>query len=272
MAWAERVEVGSKCTSPPEGATGDGNSISCGDGNGQPDEDPGGKDSNFNKLVQRMDISSTITRSQRRALLQLIRKHEEVFSKYEDDIGDCPTITHWIKTLDDQPVRVPHRSVPPNQWSEVQDFINSALKNGIIRESKSPYASPIVLVRKPTGRLRLSVDYRLLNRKTVKDAYPLPRIQDALQSLRGAKYFCSIDLAHGFYQLRVAEEDKPKTAFRPGTGGLYEFERMPMGLCNAPGTFMRLMDIIFGDKNFQTLLNYLDDILVFGATFGEMLE
>ena len=125
-------------------------------------------------------------------------------------------------------------------------------------------------MRKPSGKLRVCIDYRLLNRKTVKDAYPLPRIQDALQALRGAKYFGSIDLAHGFFQLRVAE-DKPKTAFRPGTGGLYEFERMPMGLCNAPGTFMRLMDHIFGDQNFQTLLNYLDDILVFSTTFEEML-
>ena len=258
VAWAEKVEV---------------RPVGPGSTDAEVDQRSQGvpkETSSLNDLVERMDISPQINLKQRRDLIQLIGKHQEVFSRDEDDIGDCSTVTHHIRTTDDQPVRIPHRSVPPNQWGEVQDFMKSALDRGVIRESKSSYASPIVLVRKPSGKLRVCIDYRLLNRKTVKDAYPLPRIQDALQALRGAKYFGSIDLAHGFFQLRVAE-DKPKTAFRPGTGGLYEFERMPMGLCNAPGTFMRLMDHIFGDQNFQTLLNYLDDILVFSTTFEEML-
>ena len=146
------------------------------------------------------------------------------------------------------------------------------MDQGVIRESSSPYASPVVLVRKSDGKLRLCVDYRALNAKTHKDAYPLPRIDEALDTLSGAKYFCSLDLAHGFYQIPVEERDIEKTAFRVGTGGLYEFTRMPFGLCNAPATFMRLMDKAFGDKNFQSLIVYLDDILVFGKSFDETLQ
>lgn len=90
--------------------------------------------------------------------------------------------------------------------------------------------------------------------------------------MNGAKYFCSLDLAHGFHQIPVADEDIEKTAFRVGTGGLYEYVRMPFGLCNAHATFMRIMDKVLGDQNFQTLLIYLDDILIFATTFEQTLE
>ena len=153
----------------------------------------------------------------------------------------------------------------------MRDYIQKSLEQGIIRESSSPSASPIVLVKKKDGKLRLCVDYCLLIAKTHKDAYPLPRIDEALGVLKGAEYFCSLDLAHGFNQIPMRESDIEKTVFRTGTGGLYEYTRMPFRLCNAPGTFMRLMDKAFGDLNFQILLVYLDDILVFGSTFEETL-
>ena len=97
-------------------------------------------------------------------------------------------------------------------------------------ESSSPYGSPLVLFRKNDGNLRVCVDYRLLNAKTHKDAYPLPRIDKALDVLKGAKHFCSLDLAHGFSQIPMEESDIKKTAFKTGTGGLYEYTRMPFGL------------------------------------------
>lgn len=205
-------------------------------------------------------------------LKELLLEYEDVFSRGEDDIGFCDKVEHRIPTLDNVPVKIPHRRIPPNQWAEVRDYLKNALKNGIIRESCSPYAAPVVLIPKKNGKLRICVDYRGVNAKTRKDAYPLPRIEEALDALNGAKYFCSLDLAHGFYQLPVAEKDIEKTAFRVGTGGLYEYLRMPFGLTGSPGTFMRLMDKIFGDQNFQTILTYLDDILVFGRTFEETLE
>ena len=110
-------------------------------------------------------------------------------------------------------------------------------------ESSSPYASLIVLFRKNDGNLRVCVDYRLLNAKTHKDAYPLPRIDKALDVLKGAKHFCSLDLAHGFSQIPMEESDIKKTAFKTGTGGLYEYTRMPFGLWLAVGVLYRVFQI-----------------------------
>ena len=221
-------------------------------------------------ILSRMDVGD-LTECQQERLQQVIGRCQSTFSEDEDDLGFCDLVKHKIVTTDDKPIRVQHRRVPPHQWPEVRDYIRKSLDQGIIRESSSPYASPIVLVRKKDGKLRLCVDYRLLNAKTQKDAYPLPRIDEALDVLKGAKYFCSLDLAHGFNQIPMEESDIEKTAFRTGTGGLYEYTRTPFGLCNATGTFMRVMDKAFGDLNFQFLLVYLDDILVFGSTFEETL-
>ena len=222
-------------------------------------------------ILNRMDVGD-LTDPQRESLQRVVEGYQSTFSKNDDDLGFCDLVEHKIVTADERPIKIPHRRVPPHQWQEVRDYIQKSLEQGIIRESSSPYASPIVLVRKKDGKLRLCVDYRLLNAKTHKDAYPLPRIDEALDVLKGAEYFCSLDLAHGFNQIPMRESDIEKTAFRTGTGGLYEYTRMPFGLCNAPGTFMRLMDKAFGDLNFQILLVYLDDILVFGRTFEETLS
>nr|KAG5702247.1 hypothetical protein BaRGS_030602 [Batillaria attramentaria]KAG5708459.1 hypothetical protein BaRGS_026186 [Batillaria attramentaria] len=223
-------------------------------------------------VLSEVSVGDGISEDQRRRLFTVLNKYEHTFSRGEDDLGFCDLIHHRIVTTDDTAVKVPHRRIPPQYWSDVRDYLQNALKQGIIRESSSPYASQCVIARKKNGKIRFCVDYRGLNAKTHKDAYPLPRIEEALDVLKGATYFCSLDLAHGFNQIPVAEEDMEKTAFRVGTGGLYEYTRMAFGLCNAPATFMRVMDKIFGDQNFQTLLIYVDDLLVFGKTFEETLE
>ncbi|KXJ15652.1 Retrovirus-related Pol polyprotein from transposon 297 [Exaiptasia diaphana] len=222
------------------------------------------------ELESRMDIGD-VTETQKESLRRVIHKYLSTFSQDDDDIGYCDLVEHRIETTDERPFKIPHRRVPPHQWEEVREYIKKSLARGVIRESSSPYASPVVLVRKKDGKLRLCVDYRCLNAKTHKTAYPLPCIDEALDVLKGAKYFCSLDLSHGFNQLPVRECAVEKTAFRTGTGRLYEYTRMPFGLCNAPGTFMCLMDKALGDLNFHTLLVYLDDILVFGSTFEETL-
>ena len=153
----------------------------------------------------------------------------------------------------------------------MKSHINQLLEAKVIRESCSPYASPIVLVRKKNGSLRLCVDYRLLNTKTRKDAFSLPRIEESLDALCGARWFSTIDLASSYNQVPVAEEDKPKTAFCTPFG-LFEFNRMPFGLCNAPGTFQRLMQRMFGGQQGQSLLLYLDDIIVFSSSVSEHLQ
>lgn len=135
----------------------------------------------------------------------------------------------------------------------------------IIRKSTSEYASPLVLVWKKNGDLRLCTDFRWLNARTFRDAHPLPHQADALAAMGGNASFSTMDLTSGYYNVEVHEEDKRFTAFT-SPFGLYEYNRLPQGLCNSPATFMRMMMAIFGDQNFLSLLCYLDDILVFAPT------
>lgn len=161
--------------------------------------------------------------------------------------------------------------MPPSEYDVVKTHINQLLEAQVIREICSPYASPIVLVKKKDGGLRMCVDYRQLNSKTRKDAFPLPRIEETLDALTGARWFSTLDLASGYNQVPVTEGDKPKTAFCTPFG-LFEWNRMPFGLCNAPSTFQRLMERLFGDQRHQSLLLYLDDIVVFSSSVTQHLE
>ena len=142
----------------------------------------------------------------------------------------------------------------------------------VIRPSKSPYSSNVVIVRKKDGSIRFCVDFRKLNSKTIKDAYAVPRVEDSLHVLAGAKYFSKLDLRSGYWQVEIKEEDKKKTAFLVGSLGCFEFHRMPFGLCNAPATFQRLMERCMGDLNLTDCLIYLDDIVIFSSPFEEHLD
>ena len=141
----------------------------------------------------------------------------------------------------------------------------------VIKPSKSPWASPVVLVKKKDGTMRFCVDYRKLNAVTHKDTYPLPRIDDALHILSGSHWFNTIDLLSGYWQVGVAEKDKEKTAFTTQEG-LFEFNVMPFGLCNAPATFQCLMDLTLAGMLWTECLVYLDDIIIFGRTFEDHLR
>ncbi|CAB3982687.1 Retrovirus-related Pol poly from transposon [Paramuricea clavata] len=145
---------------------------------------------------------------QQEKLDALLNKHASVFSKSDDDIGYTETVKHKIRTEDDIPITQPCRRIPPNQYQEVKEHIQKLLDSSVIRESHSPYASPIVLVRKKNGSLRLCVDYRKLNLRTQKDSFPLPRIDESLDALNGAQWFTTLDLASGFNQVAVEEEDR----------------------------------------------------------------
>lgn len=201
----------------------------------------------------------------------LLIKYRSLFAKTDMDVGCTNLITHEIPLLEETPVRQPYRRIHPSQYEVVRAHIKQLLDSQIIRESSSPYSSPIVLVQKKDGGLRMCVDYRQLNAKTRKDAFPLPRIEESLDGLTGAKWFSTLDLASGYSQVEVAEKDRAKTAFCTPFG-LFEFNRMPFGLCNAPSTFQRLMERMFGDCWYQSVLLYLDDLIVFSSSVKQHLE
>ena len=160
---------------------------------------------------------------------------------------------------------------PLTSQTFINEEIQRMLDNKLIRESTSPWASPVVLAKKKNGKLRFCVDYRKLNAITKKDAYPLPRIDDMLESLAGAKYFSTLDLMSGYWQVEMDPRDREKTAFitRHRT---YEFNVMPFGLCNAPATFQRLMDQVYKGIAYKYVVVYLDDTNVFSQTFDDHLR
>lgn len=215
-------------------------------------------------LLSRLHIGGTP--EQQASLGVLLLKYADVFASCDEELGYTDRVKHEIHLTDEAPVAQPYRRIPPTQFEEVKEHISGLLRKGVIQESSSSYASPIVLVRKSDGSLRLCVDYRRLNSKTKRDAFPLPRIDESLDALGGAKVFSTIDLASGYHQVAVHENDRPKTAFITPFG-LYEYRRMPFGLCNAPATFQRLMQAVMSDLVFQIVLVYLDDLLVYSSTF-----
>ena len=213
-----------------------------------------------------------LTRVQQSQFIDLIYDHPEVFSLHDEDLGFCDQIKHTIPTTMDKPVYLVPHTIPPQLQGEVHKCLETWLQQGIIRPSQSPYASQVVIVQKKTGEIHLCIDYYKLNSITVRDAFPLPRINEALQAVHSSNWFSSFDLAQGYLQLAMEESDIKKTASRAGSMGLYEFTHMPFGLSNAGSSFCCLMEQCLGDQQFVTLLLYLDDICVFAPTIDEMLD
>ena len=205
-------------------------------------------------------------------LKSLLIEFSGVFSAGPGDIGRTNLVTHQINTGDARPIRQQARRLPLHKKLEAEKEITNMLERDIIEASCSPWASPIVLAKKTDGSTRFCLDYRKLNAVTIKDSYPLPRIDDTLDALVGSQWFSTLDLSSGYWQVEVSEDDKPKTAFTTGTGGLYQFKVMPFGLCNAPATFERLMEQVLSGLSWEILLIYLDDVIVYAKTWEEELE
>ena len=168
------------------------------------------------------------------------------------------------------PSKPPYR-LSPKEHDELQAQIDELLAQGHIRPSTSPYGAPVLFVPKKDGRWRMCMDYRALNKQTIRDQYPLPRIDDLLDRLGQAKHFSTLDLASGYHQIAVKASDIPKTAFRTQRGQ-FEFLVMPFGVTNAPATFQRLMNEIFKEELDDFVLVYLDDILIFSKTLKEHIH
>ncbi|XP_059819440.1 uncharacterized protein LOC132390922 [Hypanus sabinus] len=214
---------------------------------------------------------SPVSPEWKRRLVEKMLKMEAVFSRGEFDVGCSKSTRHTIRVTEDTPFRERSRRLAPADVEDVRQHLCKLKEAGIIAESRSPYASPIVVARKKNGRVRMCVDYRTLNRRTVPDQYTVPRVEDALACLSGAKWFSVLDLRSGYYQIPMSAADKEKTAFICPLG-FFQFERMPQGISGAPATFQRLMERTVGDMNLLEVLVYLDDLIVFGSTLEEHEE
>ena len=197
---------------------------------------------------------------------RMLLEHHNIFSLDKNEIGCTDTAEHVIELLDTEPFKERFRRIAPPLVEEVREHIQEMLDGGAIRPSQSPWCNAVVLVRKKDGGLRFCIDFRRLNRRTKKDAYPLPRMQETMESMVGARLFSTMDLKSGFWQVKMAKESQQYTAFTVGSMGVYEFLRMPYGLCNAPATFQRLMQNCLGELNLTYALIYLDDVIVFSST------
>lgn len=171
----------------------------------------------------------------------MLINYQDVFALNDEDMGFTDTIRHRIYTNDSRPIKQRMRRLPHQMAEEADKQVDDMLKRGVIEKSSSPWAAGVVLVKKKDGSFRFCVDYRALHDVTVKDAYPLPKIDETLDSLTGAKWFSTLDLYSGYWQVGMEADDKPKTAFITRKG-LFQFRVLPFGLCNAPATFERLME------------------------------
>lgn len=221
--------------------------------------------------LDNIDISSCqVSEACRSQLTQLLTEYQDIFSKHPLDCGEVKGYTHRIHLTDDRPFRLPYRRVPPAHYQKLRQVLTDMEERGIIRKSSSEYASPLVMLWKKDGGLRIcTFDFRWLNARTLKDAHPLPRQSDCLAALGGNCLFSTMDLTSGFFNIPMHEDEY--TAFTTPLG-LHEYNRKPQGLCNSPASFMRMMTGIFGDMNFTKLLCYVDDLLVFAPSEEEALS
>jgi hypothetical protein len=156
----------------------------------------------------------------------------------------------------------------PKERAAIEATIQQLLALGLIEESTNPFSAPVLLVEKKDGSLRMVVDYPRLNIATIRNSAPLPQIDDTLDALAGAKYFTSLDLHSGYHQLRIADQDVPKTSFKTHMGQ-FQFKVLPFGLCNAPATFQATMNKIFAPYLHKFVVVYLDDIMIYSRSEEE---
>ena len=217
------------------------------------------------------NAQENLTSDQSEQVKTLLMKHKDVFAKNKTDLGRTDIVKHKINTGTAAPVKQHPRRLPLSKKELVREEISKMLKQGIIEPSQSPWSSPVVLVQKKDGSTRFCVDYRKLNNLTLKDSYPLPRIDESLDALRGSKWFSTLDLQSGYFQVEMDPADAEKTAFTT-ICGLFQFKVMSFGLCNAPATFERMMEIILSGLHWETCLLYIDDVIIFADSFEQHME
>ena len=202
----------------------------------------------------------------------VLDEYKDVFSPMPEGLPPARGVGHTIPL---EPGTIPPFKamfrLSPKEKLEVEKQVSELLAKGWIEPSISPYGAPILFVQKKDGTLRMCIDYRALNKQTVKNRYPLPRIDDLLDQLHGSCVFTSLDLQSGYHQIRITDDDVEKTAFRTHRG-LYQFRVLPFGLSNAPSTFQAAMNAVLGPVLGKFCLVYMDDILIFSKSAAEHAE
>ena len=213
-------------------------------------------------------LSPSLLPHERKALLQTLLQYSDVF---DNTLGHTDVITHKIETGNAAPIRQYPRRLPYAYRHETSTQICDMLQQKVIQPSNSPWASPIVLVKKKDGSFRFCVDYRRLNAVTREDAHPLPRVDDLLDSLQGASLFSTLDLRSGYWQISMEPKDREKTAFIT-PDGLWEFVRMPFGVSNGCATFQRAIEIVLSGLTYETCLCYFDDVIIPSSSINQQCE
>ena len=205
----------------------------------------------------------------------LLNEHADVFARDKTDLGRTDWVQHHIDTGDETPFKQRAYRLPQMKYEEMKKQVMTLAEKGIIRPSTSNWASNVLLVRKKDKTWRMCIDYRELNRRTKNvDPYLMPRIDDTLDQLGTAKFFCTLDLIAGYHQVELTEESKPKTAFTTPrmNPSQWEYNMMPFGVQGGPATFQRLMDKLLVGLDYRIALAYLDDIIVYGSTRLECMQ
>ena len=230
---------------------------------------------NLLKPIPGPDLSSVLSswgEGARDQLAEVLNEYDDLFMKHKADIGKCALAKHRIEL---EPQAIPHREgarrMSPDKAAKANQEVRNLLALGLIQPSYSPWASGIVMVKKKTGELRFCCDFRPLNDVTVKDAFPLPRIDESLSRIGNAEIFTSIDLAWAFWQIPLKKRDRRKTAFACELG-LFEWRRMPFGLCNASATFQRSITRALNkiqQRHGSVVMAYIDDIVIATETIED---
>ena len=212
-----------------------------------------------------------LTEAQRKQMCGLVYKNKDVFVGPDGKLGLTKVVKHSITLNDNVPIKCRPYRAPLTQRKIIEEELDRMLDAGLIESSDSPYASPVVLVTKKDGSPRFCVDYRGLNAKSVKNSWPIPNINDCLDCLSGGRYFSTLDLASGYHQCEIEEADRHKTAFVTHKG-LFHFNVLAFGLCNAPATFENMMEKVLKGLQWERCIVYLDDVITYGCSFESALH
>ena len=228
-------------------------------------------DIKYREQLAKIHLPTELSEAQKTQVREMLWRERRAFAEDQGTIGSAEDLQMGISTEDEVPVQKRYNSIPQPLLTQVKGHVEDMLNRGWITRSSSAWSSPVVIVRKQGGEIRLCCDFRQLNSKTIADKHPLPRVQESLDSLNGSEWFSVVDLTRAYYQGYIAPESRHKTAFVT-PWGFYQWVRIPFGLMNAPANFQRYMENVVGDLRGKCALPYLDDIIIHSKSFSDHVD